>query len=894
MAKSHVYLASGSITPNVETTDTFATWIDTTNQLVFDMGTVVLTSVNLAQPNTSIGGFTSGNSHLQGIFSANSIVASTELRGGTVSTTADLSITSNTIFSRSTSILVGANTNAFTINANNVVFSSNVAIANTSKLVTISAANTTINAGDLFVRTNANFTGSNFTSSSNTVLTASSLNANVDIITLGFNASDSLTVNSLASFNSNTTINNAFLSLAGSTARTLSVLGTNNAYQNLNITFSNNSISNTAITANTSGLFSAVNQLSSLGNSSVNWRELYVQDSFVTRNEVVSGNTAINGGNLTTSAATFNLINTGATTLNVGGAATTINVGANASTVNIGTTGGNSTLVVRGNGTSGNTAIDTNVTTGNVNLFPSLTSGKINIGSATDLQSVNIRGTTGDLVTGANNALVVSGGAYIAKGLRVEQNSRIVGNETIDGNLTVNGIVTFNSSNVSIAVNTSIINTLTVQQSAIFNGTVSTNFIPSANVTYSLGTSASRWQNVFARELIASNTVTSASITTNSIRAATSAQDAIVIEGGINGTSSRKITIKPQVNAIAADRTITLPDADVTLQGGTMAITGGTLAQFASTTSAQLAGIVSDETGSGSLVFSTSPALTTPTIGGTGANFSGSTSGTTNLRASAAAGSTTITLPATTGTVVTTGDTGSITSTMLANDAVINAANILRTSTVGGFEAARITPTGYFQLSANSPGIVFGGAATNTENALNDYEEGTWTPLFSSTGSTFVWNEVETLPIGYYVKIGKLVTCSFRIVLGGGNGEGGPILWSGDGGSFENSVLSSNPLSITGFPFTSAPTYTNSLGGVQSNYSNIAFIRHGGSFSTNLLYVQGRLPGNSTTMSLRALTSTTFNNDLSTIPANIMVNSSGGNAFPPTSGFEGNITYRTI
>lgn len=37
--------------------------------------------------------------------------------------------------------------------------------------------------------------------------------------------------------------------------------------------------------------------------------------------------------------------------------------------------------------------------------------------------------------------------------------------------------------------------------------------------------------------------------------------------------------------------------------GGGDALTSGTLAQFASTTSAQLAGVISDETGSGVLVF---------------------------------------------------------------------------------------------------------------------------------------------------------------------------------------------------------------------------------------------------------------------------------------------------
>lgn len=44
-------------------------------------------------------------------------------------------------------------------------------------------------------------------------------------------------------------------------------------------------------------------------------------------------------------------------------------------------------------------------------------------------------------------------------------------------------------------------------------------------------------------------------------------------------------------------------------------IKNGNLRQFASTTSAELAAVVSDETGSGSLVFATSPALVTPNIG---------------------------------------------------------------------------------------------------------------------------------------------------------------------------------------------------------------------------------------------------------------------------------------
>lgn len=60
--------------------------------------------------------------------------------------------------------------------------------------------------------------------------------------------------------------------------------------------------------------------------------------------------------------------------------------------------------------------------------------------------------------------------------------------------------------------------------------------------------------------------------------------------------------------------------------GTTFALTSGNLSQFASTTSAQLLGVLSDETGSGAAVFGTSPSLTTPTIAG--ASLSGTFSGT--------------------------------------------------------------------------------------------------------------------------------------------------------------------------------------------------------------------------------------------------------------------------
>jgi len=104
---------------------------------------------------------------------------------------------------------------------------------------------------------------------------------------------------------------------------------------------------------------------------------------------------------------------------------------------------------------------------------------------------------------------------------------------------------------------------------------------------------------------------TSPSLTTPSLNVATA-------------TSINKVAITaPATSAtltIADGVTLSVPSA-ATVSGtntgdvANTALTTGTLAQFAATTSAQLAGVISDETGSGALVFATSPTLVTPTLG---------------------------------------------------------------------------------------------------------------------------------------------------------------------------------------------------------------------------------------------------------------------------------------
>ena len=113
---------------------------------------------------------------------------------------------------------------------------------------------------------------------------------------------------------------------------------------------------------------------------------------------------------------------------------------------------------------------------------------------------------------------------------------------------------------------------------------------------------------ISSTDTLTNKTLTSPTLTTPSIGVAT-------------GTSFNSITglssTTPVIDGIAAvgtDTTAARGD-HVHPTDTSRAATSETLAQFAATTSAQLAGVISDETGTGALVFATSPTLTTPSIG---------------------------------------------------------------------------------------------------------------------------------------------------------------------------------------------------------------------------------------------------------------------------------------
>lgn len=259
---------------------------------------------------------------------------------------------------------------------------------------------------------------------------------------------------------------------------------------------------------------------------------------------------------------------------------------------------------------------------------------------------------------------------------------------------------------------------------------------------------------------------------------ATAMLDVFVGDSGSGGT-------KGLVNAPATGDSTKFLKGDGTwasIPGGGDALTSNPLSQFAATTSAQLAGVMSDETGSGALVFATSPILVTPNIGTPSAG----------------------TLTNCTGLPVASGISGLGTgvATFLATPSSANLASAVTGETGSGALVFGTGPTidapvitGLADISGATAGQIKFPATQNAStdaNTLDDYEEGTFTPGVTfgggSTGITY------TTQTGVYTKIGRLVFGVVNVTL-------------------SNKGSSTGAMVITGLPFAAGlANWTNAVG----------------------------------------------------------------------------------
>lgn len=127
-----------------------------------------------------------------------------------------------------------------------------------------------------------------------------------------------------------------------------------------------------------------------------------------------------------------------------------------------------------------------------------------------------------------------------------------------------------------------------------------------------------------------------------------------------------------------------------------------------------------------------------------------------------------------------------------------------------------ISYVGTAQYAAGE-GVVFNGDSIAAANTLDDYEEGTWTPVLSDGTN----NATSSVAVGLYTKIGRQVTITGRLV-------------TSSLGSVSGSIR------ITGLPFTSNST-TNSEASVSVGYGAALNITAGynvtGQIASNVTFI---------------------------------------------------------
>jgi hypothetical protein len=362
----------------------------------------------------------------------------------------------------------------------------------------------------------------------------------------------------------------------------------------------------------------------------------------VTGNSTLTGDLAVNGGDVTTTSGTATLFNTGATTLNIGGAATTVSIGAATGTLTL----NNANTVITGNLTVNGTTTTINSTVTSVDDIEFELGA---VATPTDITAngggIRLKGATDKTInwsslgwTSSEDFNLVTGKVYEINGTNVLDASSVLGaatTATVAGAATAltigatSGTATIRNSTVAITNAATIGSTLGVTGAATLSSTLSVSGLITSTSGIS-GGPATHTTGSFSSTLAVTGTSTFTGATTHN--------------GGLGATSGTFST--------------TLGVTGNTTIGGTLGVTGAT------TISNTLA-----VTGGGVTVRAAATQ--------DGIELRGRAGGTGNWEAiltpTTLTADRTFTFPDVSGTVVTTGDTGTVTSAMIADGTIVNA-----------------------------------------------------------------------------------------------------------------------------------------------------------------------------------------------------------------------------
>lgn len=389
---------------------------------------------------------------------------------------------------------------------------------------------------------------------------------------------------------------------------------------------------------------------------------------------------------LTTPSTTFALVNTTATTVNFAGAATTLSVGASTGTTTV-----NNDLTVTGNltvnGTTNTinsttvTVDDKNIELGSVATPTNLTAdgGGITLKGATDKTFNWVNATSS--WTSSEHLDLASGKAYYIAGTSV-LNATTLGSGVTGSSLTSVG---------TIGTGT--------WQGTVVAGAYGGTGVANTGKTITLGGNLTT-SGAFATTLTATAT-TSVTLPTTGTLATLAGSE----------TLTNKTLTSPVISSITNTGTITLPTTT-----GTLALQGDT--HYIGTTAVTL------NRASANLALTGISSVTLP----------GSVSGTVQIIPTSAVGTgTVLTIPATTGTIVTTGDSATVTNTMLAGS-IANAK--LTNSTISGISLGS-------NLAALTIGTGLSGTSYNGSTGVTIAIDSTVTTL---TGTQTLTNKTLTTP----------------------------------------------------------------------------------------------------------------------------------------------------
>ena len=125
--------------------------------------------------------------------------------------------------------------------------------------------------------------------------------------------------------------------------------------------------------------------------------------------------------------------------------------------------------------------------------------------------------------------------------------------------------------------------------------------------------------------------------------------------------------------------------------------------------------------------------------------------------------------------------------------------------------------TGDLIFGTAGKGIVLGSTSNTNANTLDDYEEGTWTPVLGGNSES---SQSYSSRVGRYTKIGNMVFCHGHLAL-----------------TAEGSI--SGFLRIKGFPFTVTPTNAGAASFAYSKnvYLTADHVLEGWVYTTNVIYL---------------------------------------------------------